>query len=391
LAIHELAEVCKELLGYDTAKAMSLVSGLSETSSEPAQKLTELAATVKKDPAAQKIITDAGPDIILRLRQAAPDIARAFETYLDEYGHRAINYDPGSTTLAENPQLLARLLRDRIVHSSLASYDTVQTRKQAVENARSAVSRRSKEERERFERALAAAERAYPMREDNIFYTDNVPNALLHYAALEIGRRLAARGLLRQAEDAVYLEDTELRAALRTGEGDFASLVSRRKAERAWVAAHPGPSAYGKDYGPPDPRALPEPLGTIIEAAVWFMGSAMASARATPSVEGKLIGVSGSPGRYTGTVRIIRDESEFSQLAHGDVLVCPITTPTWSVLFGQVGAIVTDAGGVLSHSAIIAREHGIPAVLGTGDATRRLKNGQTVVVDGTNGVVQAIS
>jgi pyruvate,water dikinase len=73
------------------------------------------------------------------------------------------------------------------------------------------------------------------------------------------------------------------------------------------------------------------------------------------------------------------------------VLVCPITTPTWSVLFGQAGAIVTDAGGVLSHSAIIAREHGIPAVLGTGDATRRLKNGQTVVVDGTNGVVQTIS
>jgi len=389
LAIHELAEVCKELLGYDTAKAISLVSGLSETSSEPAQKLTELAATVKKDPAAQEIIADAGPDIILRLRQAAPDSARAFETYLDEYGHRAINYDPGSATLAENPQLLARLLRDRIFHSSSASYDPVQTRKQAVESARSAVSLRSKEERERFERALEAADRAYPVREDNIFYTDNMPNALLHYAALEIGRRLAARGLLRQAEDAVYLEDTELRAALRTSKGDFASLASRRKAERAWVAAHPGPSAYGKDYGPPDPRALPEPLGTITEAAIWFFSSAMA--QSTPSVEGKLIGVSGSPGRYTGTVRIIRDESEFSQLVHGDVLVCPITTPTWSVLFGQAGAIVTDAGGVLSHSAIIAREHGIPAVLGTGDATRRLKNGQTVVVDGTNGVVQAIS
>ena len=391
LAIHELVEVCKELLGYDTTKAISLVSGLSETSSEPARRLTELAATVKKDPVAQEIITDAAPDIILRLRQTAPDSARAFETYLDEYGHRAINYDPGSTTLAENPQLLARLLRDRIVHRSLASYDPVQTQKQAVESARSAVSRRSKEEGERFERALEAAERAYPMREDNIFYTDNVPNALLHYAALEIGRRLAARGLLRQAEDAVYLEDTELRAALRTGQGDFASLVSRRKAERAWVAAHPGPSAYGKNYGPPNPRALPEPLSTIMGAAVSFMGSAMAQAQSTPSVEGKLVGVSGSPGRYTGTVRIIRDESEFSQLAHGDVLVCPITTPTWSVLFGQVGAIVTDAGGVLSHSAIIAREHGIPAVLGTGDATRRLKNGQTVVVDGTNGVVQTIS
>ena len=389
LAVYGLVEVCEELLGYDTAKAMSLVSGLSEASSEPAHRLTELAAVVKKDPTAQGIMADAGPDIIFRLRQAAPDVARAFETYLDEYGHRVTSYDPGSTTLAENPQLLARLLRDRIVHGSSASYDPAQTRKQAVETARSALSRRSTQERERFERALKAAERAYPTREDNIFHTDNVPNALLRYAALEIGRRLTARGLLRHAEDAVYLEDAELRAALLTGEGDFASFVGRRKAERAWVAAHPGPSAYGKNYGAPDPRALPEPLRTLTRAMVWFIATGYQS---TPAVEGnKLIGVSGSPGRYTGTVRIIRSESEFSRLAHGDVLVCPITTPTWSVLFGQAGAIVTDGGGVLSHSAIIAREHGIPAVLGTGDATRRLRNGQTVVVDGTNGVVQAIS
>jgi pyruvate,water dikinase len=233
------------------------------------------------------------------------------------------------------------------------------------------------------------------VREDNIFYTDNVPNALLHYAALEIGRRLVARGLLSNAEDAVYLEDTELRAALRTGEGDINSLVGRRRAERAWVAAHPGPSAYGVDYGPPDPRALPEPLGTITRAGIWFFsGEPLLGSdkdQITPAVEGKLFGTSGSPGRYTGTVRIIHDESEFCKLANGDVLVCSITTPAWSVLFGQAGAIVTDGGGVLSHSAIIAREHGIPAVLGTGDATRRLKNGQTVTVDGTNGVVQAVS
>ena len=396
LALHELVEACKELLGYDTAKAMSLVSGLSETSSEPAQKLAELATTVKRDPAAQEVISDAGPDIIVRLRQASSESARAFENYLDEYGHRTINYEPGSATIAERPQILAGLLRDRITYGSSASFDPTQTRKQAVEGARSALSSRSKEERERFERALEAAERAYPVREDNIFYTDNVPNALLHYAALEIGRRLANRGLLSHAEDALYLKDTELRTALRTGGGDLNSLITHRRAERAWVAAHPGPPAYGKDYGPPDPRALPEPLGAITKAGIWYFSSEPLLGddkykSSTPIVEGKLLGTSGSPGRYTGTVRIIRDESEFSKLANGDVLVCPITTPAWSVLFGQAGALVTDGGGVLSHSAIIAREHGIPAVLGTGDATRRLRNGQTVIVDGANGVVQIIS
>ncbi len=395
LAMYELTDVCKDLLGYDTAKALGLVSGISETSSEPASKLTALAAVIEKDNAAQEIVSDAGPDVIFRLREAAPGSAQAFEEYLDEFGHRTTNYDPGSPTLAENPQLLARLLRDRIVHSPSASYDPVQTRREAVESARSAIAHRSEEERERFERALEAAERAYPMREDNVFYTDNMPNALLRYAVLEIGSRLVMRGLLHQAEDVVYLLDTELREALRTGKGGFTALVSRRKAERAWVAAHPGPPSYGEDYGPPDFRFLPKPLDVIAKAGMWFFsGDPLLGSDTHPNTsagKGELVGVPGSPGRYAGTVRIIREESEFSRLAPGDVLVCPITTPTWSVLFGQAGAVVTDGGGVLSHSAIIAREHGIPAVLGAKDATRRLRNGQTVVVDGTNGVVQLVS
>ncbi len=72
----------------------------------------------------------------------------------------------------------------------------------------------------------------------------------------------------------------------------------------------------------------------------------------------------------------------------GDVLVCPVTTPAWSILFTQASAVVTDSGGVLSHAAIIARENGLPAVLGTRDATQRLVDGQTVTVDGSRGVVE---
>lgn len=100
-----------------------------------------------------------------------------------------------------------------------------------------------------------------------------------------------------------------------------------------------------------------------------------------------LSGVPGSPGRYSGPVRVVRDESEFAKLRPGDVLVCPITSPAWSVLFLQAGAVVTDNGGVLSHTAVIAREYGIPAVLATGDATRRLRDGDLVTVDGSGGVV----
>jgi pyruvate,water dikinase len=87
-------------------------------------------------------------------------------------------------------------------------------------------------------------------------------------------------------------------------------------------------------------------------------------------------------------VRVIRSEDEFGRLEAGDVLVCPITSPVWSVLFTSIGALVTDTGGVLSHPAIIAREYRIPAVVATGNATQLLRDGQVVIVDGTIGSVQ---
>lgn len=102
-------------------------------------------------------------------------------------------------------------------------------------------------------------------------------------------------------------------------------------------------------------------------------------------------GLSGTPasaGSYTGPARVIRSEEQFHEVRPGDVLVCPITTPAWSVLFGRIGGLITDTGGLLSHSAIVAREHGLPAVVGTGSATSHVRSGQQVTVDGTRGRIE---
>jgi pyruvate,water dikinase len=99
-------------------------------------------------------------------------------------------------------------------------------------------------------------------------------------------------------------------------------------------------------------------------------------------------GIPASGGRYTGPVRVIMDESEFHKLQAGDVLVCPVTSPVWSVLFPSIGAIVTNTGGILSHPAIIAREYRIPAVVATGNASSLFTDGQVVTVDGDAGVVE---
>jgi pyruvate,water dikinase len=113
------------------------------------------------------------------------------------------------------------------------------------------------------------------------------------------------------------------------------------------------------------------------------------SARAQADAR-RLTGLAASRGSYTGRVCVVHDETQFHKLRPGDVLVSPITAPVWSVLFPSVGALVTDTGGVLSHSAIIAREYGIPAVVATAQATRLLRDDDLVLVDGDGGCVMVL-
>ena len=231
------------------------------------------------------------------------------------------------------------------------------------------------------------------MREDNEFYTVSAPLALLRYAVLELGRRLAERGQIARRDDVFFLELAEARQALREGE-DRHALVARRKAERAWVEAHPGPASYGKDPGPPRSfAALPAEARLAMEALLWTVDriNAPAQSQHPQTAEGGLRGIAASPGQYTGPVRVIRSEAEFGKIQPGDVLVCPITSPVWSVLFPSVGALVTDTGGILSHPAIIAREYRVPAIVATGNATSLLRDGQIVTVDGTTGQVEVQS
>jgi pyruvate,water dikinase len=155
------------------------------------------------------------------------------------------------------------------------------------------------------------------------------------------------------------------------------------------VRAHPGPELLGRPPAPPpDTRFLPSEGRRINSALLWMMDQEFAPPERS---EGDVIrGKPGSAGRARGVVRVVPNEAALETLRPGEVLVCPITTPAWSVVFGNAAALVTDRGGALSHPAIIAREHGIPAVLATGDGTRRLKDGDLVEVDGSAGSVTLV-
>jgi rifampicin phosphotransferase len=390
----ELAFACRDLLGWSDEEALELLVGLSATSTEPARRLAELAGTAAGRPAVRCLLDQAEGGILDRLAETDPEFAEAFAAYQREFACRALRYEIADPSIAETPELTLRLLADQLAHgydpaadgSALGSRRTT-----AAGRARAALAGRRPEDRERFERALARAERAYPVREDNEFFTTSVPLALLRYRVLEIGRRLAARGQLDRRDDIFLLTLDETRAALGDGQARRA-LVSRRRGERAFIEQHPGPATYGKDPGPPPPLdALPAEAKFTMTALLWYIDRIFEAATSSQVQQAgirALGGIAASPGRHTGPVRVVMDESEFGKLRPGDVLVCPVTSPVWSVLFPSVGALVTDTGGLLSHPAIIAREYAVPAVVATGNATALLRDDQVVTVDGGAGRIE---
>lgn len=398
MALHDLCTTASDLLGWDETEALELVGGLSATSSAPARDLHAIADAAQATPAATVLERWAGEpwtDVLEALRVAGgTEIADRLAAHLDTFGCRTTGYDPGRPSMAERPDLVLGILRDLAAAGTTADQlaaALADRRVDADARVEAELDRRgvAPADRNQLRRAIDAARAAWPVREDNLFWTDSVPCGVLRLVALEVGRRLAGDGHLRQSADACWLEGDEIRAVLdgRADRSGLAAIVARRKAEYAWVAAHPGPAVIGPPASdPPDLRAAPEAIRRTSGAMLWMIAHEYPGERMP--VDGELRGTSGAPGHCTGRVRVVRTDDEFDQVRAGEVLVCPITTPVWSVLFSRVGALVTDAGGALSHAAIVAREHDVPAVLGTVDATDRLRTGDIVTVDGTHGIVE---
>jgi pyruvate,water dikinase len=245
-------------------------------------------------------------------------------------------------------------------------------------------------DRDRFRAALELARRGRP-------YGDETESTVLEaltivrFVALEAARRLVADGRLAREEDVWFLRLEEVRACLRSPEAQPPDLLPRRR-EFAWAMVHPAPAHLGPPPAPPPSvDVVPARYRSTVGAIIW---SSVASARPAPAGPhtnaGVLRGEAGSPGRATGTVRIVRDMSEFGRVQAGDIVVCPTTAAAWSPIFGAIGGLVTEHGGLLSHPAILAREYGLPAVLGVPEATNRLRDGSRVEIDGVAGTITLV-
>jgi pyruvate,water dikinase len=224
--------------------------------------------------------------------------------------------------------------------------------------------------------ALGWAQSLAEVREDSIASV-GLAYPRLRKVLLELGGRLADRGVIESPDDVVWLEASEIDASLDALEGDGVvtarnqEITARREEAAAAERLVPPVSV------PPTDRYMGMPLEFFIPGQGRQAG-------------GTLEGVGASPGRVTGTAKVLHGPEDFDQMERDSILVAKVTTPAWTPLFAMAGGIVTDIGGPLSHGSIVAREYGIPAVLGTATATRLIRSGQRITVDGDAGLVTVL-
>jgi pyruvate,water dikinase len=219
-----------------------------------------------------------------------------------------------------------------------------------------------------------------PLTPDHHFYIDQGANAHVRLVLVAIGRKLVGSGALEEPDDVMYLRYNELRVLMGDPAGmDARAIVSSRKAERE-RAYQVRPPAW---------------IGTATQSQLDFpylnlWGFPEKFHRKAGAIAGEVTGIGGSPGVVEGVARVVLREDQFDEVRAGDVLVCQMTNPAWVVLFTKIIGLVTDAGGMASHPAVLSREFGIPAVVGTSVATQQIHTGDRIRVDGAKGAVEIL-
>jgi pyruvate,water dikinase len=240
---------------------------------------------------------------------------------------------------------------------------------------------------------ITLAHRVFPYVEGHKFYCEHWYTNLFFNKIREFGALLSAHGFFPSAEDVFQLTHYELEAAIidlmtawsngskPRGPAHWPQVVAERRAALAEWAKHETPPALG-----PVPDVIDDPAIVMLWGITretldtWLSASAGGNAN-------EIKGFAASNGVVEGPARIVKSVEEISKLRHGDILVCQVTNPTWAPVFQKIAGAVSDIGGSMSHAAIVAREYGLPAVVGTGTATSRIKDGQRIRVDGGRGIV----
>lgn len=326
------------------------------------------------------------PDVLTELRTTAAGrrfLAEDIEEYQRVFGFKSMwAHEFAFKTWREDPAPIIEAIRGYL-ESDYSYPDEIAAVAKDLEAAQVEAMEgvADGEQRDRLAQALDLSLRMNPLTPDHHFYIDQGTNARVRLVLIAIGKKLGEAGKINDPEDVMYLRYNELRT-LMAGSNSFDAeelIGDRRDAREAAYEIRP------RDW-----------VGTATEDALAFpywslWGFPEKLYRKPSATAGEIHGLAASAGVVEGTARVVLSPDQFDQVEHHEMAVCRMTSPAWVVLFTKIGGLVTDAGGMASHPAVVSREFGIPAVVGTSDATRRIKTGDRIRVNGATGTVQILS
>lgn len=363
--------------GLAASEVIPLLEGASPSTSEAERVLRRIRDQVDR--------VGGKPNTLDELRQVGPDIAADLDAFLRLRGHLIVSrYDIDGLTLAESPQLVLSTImsaRDDTARVSAAA----EVREQRVDALRA---RLAVDDQPQFDLLLAEARASMDLRDDNGPHTLEWPLGLIRLALLELGRRMVNRGWCAQAELALELAPDEVAPAV-VGAGPSGDELSARHRWRRDVDIDDAPRHLGRVEPIPPLDVLPPAMARIARFVQQVIAEIGADGEVrTTGLTG--VGVGGTV--YRGVARLAHSpEAALQQLSPGDVLVVPCTTPAFNLVLSMAGAVVTSVGGALSHAAVLARELGIPAVVGAPTALSDIPDGAMVEVDPVAGVVRVVA
>lgn len=372
--------------GLDPVAVMGQLEGRSPATVEAAGHAASIARALREagvDPAGVAGLDD--------VRAASSTAAARLDAYLDLYGWRIVSsYDIEGSTVGELPGGTLAMIRaagpavdDPATADGPAGAPTGPGDETAADELRRQV---PAAQRERYDRLLDSARRAYGLRDDNGPLTAEWPMGLIRRAYLEAGRRLAAEGRNRITEPAQVfeLDGDELAGVLRGGAEPTVDELGQRAEHRRWEATLTAPPILGEVHPDPDPGVLPAGLRRMVEVVT----TAVSLLEPEPTTRRALHGLGIGDHKVTGRARVATDPDHVLQtIEPGDILVAAWTAPTYNAVIAAVSGMVVQEGGLLCHAAVMARELGLPAVIGATDAMTAIADGDHIEVDPTTGTV----
>jgi pyruvate,water dikinase len=306
------------------------------------------------------------------------ELSSRLRRHMADFGHAIFQLDFAEDLPVDHPEPMLETVKMYLHGEGVNPHERQRTSEQRrIQTAETALRRLRGFRLWAFRKALNWAQPLSEAREDALADI-GLGYPLVREMLLTLGTRLVDAGALRAAGEIFWLEKAELASAVvaldaRTALESMAEFIDRRKAfwQKAKQTVPPPMLPYHKRY-----------MG--MKTSVWLAETEGNRAGTT------LKGIPASPGRVTAPACLLHGPNDFDRMRPGDVLVAGTTTPAWTPLFAMASAVVTDIGGPLSHGSIVAREYGIPSVMGTGVATSRIRDGQTVTVDGTAGTVTLV-